>query len=596
MNTGEAKVMSTADREDDDLQRALALSMGEEGEQETGVVPVEAPHFGPANRAHYDSKTWGMMAPRSHAHEIILDPEPAHRKRKTGDPAFLRPSPAAMSLGSLITILESIPLAREALLLRDYLLPDYGADKHWWEGSAIKVSRVVDIDADPSDLHWEDVIYEAQRLVAFLGDTERACGSAEVLADLNGVKAGTPDRRMVNFLQSWQESAKRAVPGSPYGGIFKSQAIKTRADADIPSEDIEFSLLDVVIEPSLTDKGMSLYDSLDSIIWADGADVDSLDETYLDSVSDVFIMRMRRQDPNRAGTGLKVPATWYPDRYLATWKEFAAGLRKRRSDVDKTIRKLDEVQSKLTSFTLPSSGQAVDPRTLLNVSIGYLENAASSTSSVAARNDNVSKTEVSAQGEGKSVSNEAPEFNPARDQSKAEMQLRAILADIEEKLQSMSAMAMQFIAKISTALEQHKEKARHALREWSKLLTEDSETASPRPHHKYSLRGVSTDPYTIYILKPVGEFAEEYTLDARARGLQWWKLTYTDSDMSPVGATVSHLSHRQNRFETSTLIWNDNQTLILAPSLCRKCKKYKSSKLRKTRDEILFWSMQASAQ
>ena len=538
---GEIKVMSTAEREDDELQRALALSMGDEGEQETGIAPVEAPHFGPANREYYDSKKWGIVAPRTQAQEIILDPEPADRKRKPGDPAFLRPSLSAMTLGSLITILESIPLAREALLLRDRLLPDYGADKHWWEGSAINVSRVVDIGADHSDLHWEDILHETQRLMAFLGDTDRAYGSAEVLADLDGVKGGTPDRQMVNFLQSWQESARRAVPGNPFDGIFKSQAIKSRTDADVPSEDIEFSLLDVVIESSLTDKGMSLYDSLDSIIWADGPDDDSLDETYLVSVADVFIMRLRRQDPNRTGTGLKIPAIWYPDRYLAAWKDFATGLRKKRSDVEKTIRKLDEVESKMTNFALPKSGQAVDPRKLLSISIGYLETAFRSASSADAGDDVAPKADHSGSREALNVGAEAFPRQLVEDTGKAETQLRAILTDLEEKLQCLSANVVKVIANFLIVLKRHKEQARQSLREWSKLLTEDSETTAPRPHHRYSLRGLSTDPSTTYVLKPIGEPAEEYTADARARGLQWWKLTFSDTDISPVNATVSDL-------------------------------------------------------
>ncbi|EPE05363.1 ubiquitin interaction domain-containing protein [Ophiostoma piceae UAMH 11346] len=246
---------STLAQEDEDLERALAESAAMSGihtPQETGVTGTAAvigpsaastsdgaaaaaaypaigpqrpdaanksveqdsakPHFGPANRATYNTEDWAMtrIEPSS------KDAKPSARIRSPNSPAFLG-SIDHNYLNALLTVLHSIPAARNALLrFGGVEAHTYGNNPGWWKSTAI--DPVGDLKRGPIDAGetWmndsdEEVFYpppsvdrdpndktpvatlplgtnvarqfieEVQRLMAFLDGTDRSYAYTETL-------------------------------------------------------------------------------------------------------------------------------------------------------------------------------------------------------------------------------------------------------------------------------------------------------------------------------------------------------------------------------------------------------------------------------
>lgn len=209
--------------EDEEMNQALALSL--EGRPNSDISFSEPKAFGPATRLHYETDKWAMTLPGTQAEEIHLDPEAVDRKRPDGSPAFLKPSPADHSLPALLKILHVIPMAREALLNRSCLLPDYGCDKTWWDGTAIKRLRIVNVDREDSEIRNDDIIYETQRLMAFLDDTKRAYGSINALASNDAISRDNSDK-LETFLNLWLTATAEAASNTSVADTFETVGTK----------------------------------------------------------------------------------------------------------------------------------------------------------------------------------------------------------------------------------------------------------------------------------------------------------------------------------------------------------------------------------
>ena len=330
-------------------------------DQEAGVTDVSGARFGPATRDHYDGQAWAMTWTGARAQEILQNPSPELRKRPANSPAFMKPSPAGHYLPALITILHSIPMAREALLLRDYTLPEYGHGSEWWDGLAIQTSKVVDTSQPDEDIEWEEVLYEPQRLMAFLDETERSYGSVDVLAHLDGI--GNSRDIECSFLETWQSTAKRAVPEYDLRRVFQNCAFVD--DGYKP-----FNVLELQNYNDGTIKGYTLYDAFDDALWK-GYSASDPEELFIDSVADVLIIRVNGHTAGESGHGIKIPSVWYPDRYL---KESAAAARQMRTDkeiIKEHIQKIGESQAKMTKFQ--DFSKSIDAAKLLDVTTSYLQ-------------------------------------------------------------------------------------------------------------------------------------------------------------------------------------------------------------------------------
>ena len=329
-------------------------------DQEAGVTDASSAHFGPATQSHYDTQAWAMTWTGARAQEIIQNPPPELRKRAANTPAFMKPSPAGHHLPGLITVLHAIPMAREALLMRDFTLADYGHESEWWDGLAIQVPKIVDLDESDEDTNWREMIFEPQRLMAFLDETERSYGSVDVLAHLEGM--GNSRDIEASFLETWQEMVKRAIPDYELRDVFQNYAF-------VDESYKPFILLELQNYNDGTNKGYTIYDAFDDALWR-GYTSNDPEELYMDSVADVLIIRVSGNAGTGSGHGIKIPSVWYPDRYLKESIVISRQMRLDKETITEKIQKTGGLQASITN--LQESSKPINATKLLDVTRSYL--------------------------------------------------------------------------------------------------------------------------------------------------------------------------------------------------------------------------------
>lgn len=415
---GSGQGLSLAQREEQELQRAMEMSLDQGiGQQETGVTAVTEPHFGKATRDYYDANQWAMTPFQSSFQEVVTCPDPEDRKRLGDEPVFIRPTQDNLYLGSFLTIAHEIPLAREALLLRNKALFDYGYDAQWWNGQAINLPKIVTVhESQDEDSDWEDIIHETQRLMAFLDSTQRAFGSSDALAKLRQMTSNSSDSEEIvaRFLETWHGAAIRADPENPLATIFMSHAYK-QTPFDEGDEPLSKELF--LFEPPVEQvHGQTLYDVLDTAIWSDQPETE-LDDVWLEHVGEILVMKLDSSTEANS-VDVKVPAVFYPDRYLSACRDLARDMRSKRLEVQTDVLKLEQLMGR---FTTGRSG--VGALTTRDI----LEKAAAAVSTLLS----------------KSPANGADSMSPKMANEKAERlaeNLRAISAQVEAKLKGISGL------------------------------------------------------------------------------------------------------------------------------------------------------------
>lgn len=367
---GASQTANYGDPEEEQLSRAMAISMNESQTlpgQETGTIDYGKQTFGPATREHYEADEWAVGYPAAHTQEILLNPEPNDRKRQPNTPAFFKTPSTGHRLSALIKIFHAIPIAREALLNRNLTLQDYGHEKDWWDGTPVKVLRIVNMNADSRKINEDDVIYEAQRLMAFLDETDRAYGSTNVLAGLEGIGI-QDDIKALNFMNLWPTAAARSK--SPLANVFES--VGTQLDPNDPedarSEHVPY--LSVRVDNETSGKGLTLYEALDHILWVDAKDND---EVYLERVGDVFTLEVKNQVENGLGLGIEIPPVWYADRYRPLHTQQAKDMLARKAEVTIQLQNEEKLQTGISKFQKPRDGAQVDAAKLLAKATAYFE-------------------------------------------------------------------------------------------------------------------------------------------------------------------------------------------------------------------------------
>lgn len=82
-------------------------------------------------------------------------------------------------------------------------------------------------------------------------------------------------------------------------------------------------------------------------------------------------------------------------------------------------------------------------------------------------------------------------------------------------------------------LQNRRQKAVKTLRNYSKFLTEPSESPTEPPQHRYTLRGVCTEPHITYVLRPVTSHNSEQATDLQPSAgdrWQWWRISFSTDD------------------------------------------------------------------
>jgi len=360
--------MSHHDQHDREMEQAIYLSRQESGlpPQESGITGTDQKYFGPATRSQfeYDQGNWGMVPlGKSSAQEILLDPEPAERKRDLDVPAFLKPSAQEHRLNALITIYHEIPLTRNIFLQPVDVLPGYGYDAEWWTGKSIELPTLSGEDS-PDE---QTVDRELQRLMAFLDKTDRAYGSADALANMPDVKKAQRHHVVTepSVLAVW----KQLYAEENHGIVKKifSKGVESEEQEDTP-QGTEFAILDLQVPPEDSDLE-TFYDITDDILWPN-----LLHQCpYLSHVADVIVFNF--QGNMESFKKIDIPPVWYPDRYLKESREAALEMRKKKLEIKEALDHAARMEDYLTSYQMrgPGGGRVVKIQDLFKASLRHDE-------------------------------------------------------------------------------------------------------------------------------------------------------------------------------------------------------------------------------
>ncbi|KAF3901758.1 hypothetical protein AA313_de0202689 [Arthrobotrys entomopaga] len=502
------------DGEDADLQQALKASMEDSQrsgqaytkDQITGTTVGYTPsdNFKRADvNTQYDSSNWAVALPNpeTNAVEIFLDPLPNERKRVPEQPVFLRPSSGAGSLGPLITILHSIPAARETLLQRHHVLDNYGQNENWWAGHVIQVPRfVVEDDPDPIPPESLEAVRESQRLMAFLTATERAYGTAECLGTIPSIYDLDPGNIVSKYFITLQDSIKLLNNDPEMRTPLQSKAVRISPKAEESSQ--IFEVFDLTIRSHLMDQGRTLYDALDALFWEEDESLDGT-ETYAEYFGDICTLQVRCEDPNKNPCGFDVPANIYFDRYAKEFKDEISKMKKAKAGIQSQIEELNAKERKIRLYSpMIQPHGSLEMMKMIETTRKYFEK--SSNPELLGPEDEIS----------------------AADQAKRCSEVSKQLAEIESRIQ-----------KKITDLKTQRDALRDKLDKMKSIFTSPENTIEGAPAlTKYVLRGVSTDRGATYIrrqkLVPHINLEDDSAPTEMKTQDEWWSMKYHTLQLS----------------------------------------------------------------
>ncbi|MCJ1469641.1 hypothetical protein MMC07_008277 [Pseudocyphellaria aurata] len=533
---GSQRQLTVAEQEAKQVEQALALSMGQDiPGQESGVTDASFPYFGPAKREDHDAGQWAVATVGSHAKEILLNPDPINRKRQSNEPAFFKPTPQTYQLSALIKILQAIPMAREALLSRESLFPDYGYDTEWWDGTAIKVPKVVNLTQEGHSTDQDEVIYETQRLIAFLEETERAYGSTDALANMDGIRENDHGSVVVSFLEEWRKQVEHATPNAPLLDVFRSVGRKDNPNEPECAEESPFLALELRIDDGIAGKGQTLYEAVDDMLWA-GLSESSYEHVYLERLAEMLIIEATRVGEAGSGLGIKIPSVWYGDRYLQASIRQVKEMRAGKAAVQHEISGIDEAKAKIAQCGIPALEPPIlDATHLLKTTSAYFETSE-------AKIDGVDEVRELL---------ETEHASPDRSRhGRISDELKALTERIAKKLKTF---------------EVSKERAREKLDEFSKLYTKPSDEPNAPPQYKYTLRGVCSSLNTMYVLEMTRPDSADDVLSSDAKDWQWWKIGFIGTDSKPVSRTkvreIEVLKAAKDESRTALLVYASEKAM-----------------------------------
>lgn len=506
---------TTKDQEDRDMQEAIALSQGVSVpyQQEGGVIKGDGTEkkFGPANKDHYEQNQWAMVR-TSPANEVVPDVDVEHRNNVPGDPRLLKHLPDGDYLANFLTICHAIAGAREAMLMRRLVRTSYGQDPDWWRGHQISMPRVVHVEngtpGEPDPDKYDELITEVQRLMAFLDVSERSYASPGALTQAEMIKNTSPSSTKSKtllelFIEQWTFAATTKI--GEMSGFF------TTYTANVDNVRSRFPFTDLTTDAPEGEK-TDLSELMDGMFW--GTDTDDMDasDNHVVQPAEILVMRLRQTRAEATQLRVEVPAEFHMDKYLEENLDATIDARRQIAKGRTRIKKIGEVEKKLTTWKHPKKNEDIDPRVLLKHTHGHFSGQNMLDIAKADRANGV-------------VSADGADAAPPHYEEIAQ-KLDKVIASIDNKL---------------TVLASEKEKTRKAITEMSRNPHPELEA---QLRYRYTLRGVATKPNITYILRLKEEEEDEEMLlgqqedDTTPDGMQWWRIEY-ELNASGSGAKIT---------------------------------------------------------
>ena len=519
VGTPSGNMSAPTSRDDEDAQLARALAASQDNstmsfQQESGVIHADGTSqqqsYGPATKdqsAH--DMEWGMvLSAQPASSEIVPDVErPEDRKNMGGEPRFLKNLPMGGYLPNFLTIGHSIPAMREALLLRDYTMAQYGTDAEWWKGHQIALPKIVHTESGaPADAEidkWDEFIAETQRLMAALDESERSYVSANALTQSEIMRHAQKDDMVTAFLQRFLSATDARTDRYEEMRSFFCTRIGSSQGMDEPYAET----LDVTFETTGDDK-VGLLEALDSLLW-DTKSKDCEDrDNYIEKGADVLVLSAKQENPNVEKLQLQAPSTLYIDKYLKQNLDASKPLRLEIVEQRRRFTKLNAVINKLTEWPHPTQSHTkLDARAMLQHTLGHFSGKNMADASKADSENGIVVNGTSAP--------EQPHY-----------------AEIAAKLEAISISVDQKIAK----LQKQKE-------EIQKNVSKLSNSSPPQLEEeglkeRYTLMGVATKPNITYVLRPKADREDDNMStdsqdEATPDGMQWWRIEYAVNSTQP---------------------------------------------------------------
>ncbi|KAF7544027.1 hypothetical protein G7Z17_g10270 [Cylindrodendrum hubeiense] len=522
-------------QEDEDMQRALRESAQEAGitmtQPESTILEPSAsapPNFGPANRNDYDQGNWAMVpVGTSEANLSNSIPTPSLRKRTPGAPAFLiqgNSSAGDHRLGSLMTILHEIPLARNILLEIGAPAASYGHNSEWWKGQEILPPHVL-AQLQAGELQWgqqgqakTDLEEEIHRLMAFLDSTDRSYGTISVLADLIPFSNLGPEKQF--YEQLGERQGEKIRPLTQIASL-------TEVHGDgLGYEDAKFGLLEM--EHLRSEYGIikTLYESLDHVMWNDVLGWNEVHESskmaMFKEVGDVFVIKIGGDGPEES---MEIPEVFYPEKYMTTRKDEARRIQigwcKSKREMTKIVEERDRIYQWRDNWT----NQVYDKRDLIKKAADQWAGYSTYLESLA-RFQAMEKSGFD--------TNEYPDYRAApcdMDDKSKERQ-----GKVDEVIQFSERLLADLETRVKGKLAFYY--ARQRQRFLGRLLTTPDKPGRPQPMtcNKYLLRGVATSSDVVYVCQRAEADLIELEDEPSKPSDQWWRLAYTPNEEQPVKA------------------------------------------------------------
>lgn len=472
-------------------------------QQETGVVGKDGAdnQFGPATKEYYDASQWAMVPRTISSGEIIPDVDIEERKNLAGEPRLLKHIPEGDYLSNFLTICHAIAGARETMLMRDCTSSSYGQEGEWWRGNPISMPRIVHTDSgtpvDPEAGKSEEIIAEVQRLMAFLDCSDRSYASPGALTQTEAIKDETPaitkSRTLLeHFIQQWI----LAVRNKTDENVNVSGLFNTRTAAKSMDDDGDNLLFDLRTDPPDGEKA-DLTELMDGLLWSN----DSLQEpNFIECPAEVLVIRVSHAHQNATQLQVDVPAELYLDKYLQDSINATMGMRQEIAAGKTRIKKIGEIEKKLTTWKHPRRNEQLDAKVLLEHAHGHF----SGSNKEKLANGDMANGVLAADDD------EAP---PPHYEGIAQ-KIEKVIASIDNKL---AVLALE------------KEKTRKCISDMSRSPLPD---AGAQQRYRYTLRGVATKPNITYVLRPKEEddddedTAMDVADDGTPEGMQWWRMEY----------------------------------------------------------------------
>lgn len=346
-------------KEDAELQQGLINSMNSSRHEANTMS------FGPATGEYYPANQWSLTTT---IQKMLPDPEPKQRARMLGSPAFIKPSTAEDRVPGLLTIFQHIPYAREALLLRDHVQPEYGSLKDWWQGDSIRSQGIVtSADQSQSEEQSTPTIDEVQRLMAFLELTERAYCSSEPLKEAlssSRFHPWTDDHDIdAHLLGVWRDEYKEIADDPGLMDVFTTIAVE-KTNGRI-TEQSPFQIFKLSVQYA-TDIG-SLYDLIDEVLWGMWV-IDAPTEVFLKPAEVLTVQMIQNSTTNGiVFDSIDWPLSFYADRYLEENKDKALEMLYAQASTEEERNNIQVQQNKLEQVMASSNSKTIAATELLKV-------------------------------------------------------------------------------------------------------------------------------------------------------------------------------------------------------------------------------------